>query len=166
MLASQFMTPLHKHIMYTFSIVLHFYILFFLFFCQFTCDREDLLKCVAGQLNISDSVTLCLLYNLTGLVEDPFFFCTGQPSACPLPEVSVCDHLYMYDVCTICLPTASTVSCSLGPIKKNDYDLAPVFMVTVWSHVVWWCCSCASSISHTVCCWLCCAAQCSCTSAV
>lgn len=115
---SQFMTPLHKHIMYT-CLLFCTSTFFFLFLCQFTCDQEDLLKCVAGQLNISDSVTLCLLYNLTGLVEDPFFFCTGKPSACPLPEVSVCDHLYMYDVCTICLPTASTVSCSLRPIKKK-----------------------------------------------
>uniref|UniRef100_A0A8C1G6C5 adenylate cyclase n=1 Tax=Cyprinus carpio TaxID=7962 RepID=A0A8C1G6C5_CYPCA len=49
---------------------------------MFTCDREDLVKCVAGQLNISDSVTLCLLYNLTGLVQDPFFFCLGHMMIC------------------------------------------------------------------------------------
>ncbi len=154
---------------------------YFLFLCQFNCDREDLLKCVAGQLNISDSVTLCLLHNLTGLVEDPFLFCPRQPSACPLPEVSVCDHLYMFDVCTVHIFSYVSLLlqqfleqffffyanlCKNSMIYFETFMIWPVFMVTVWSHVVWWCCPCASSISHTVCCWLCCAALCTCTSAV
>jgi len=58
---------------------------------------------MAGQLNISDSVTLCLLYNLTGPAGDPFFLCPEQPSACPLPEVSV----YIYDVSLLCSDTLS-----------------------------------------------------------
>uniref|UniRef100_A0A672K1F1 adenylate cyclase n=1 Tax=Sinocyclocheilus grahami TaxID=75366 RepID=A0A672K1F1_SINGR len=74
---------------------------------QFTCDREDLLKCVAGQLNISDSVTLCLLYNLTGLVEDPFVFCLGQPSACPLPEYFTYSVLLTLLCCSVFLHISS-----------------------------------------------------------
>uniref|UniRef100_A0A671MUL9 adenylate cyclase n=1 Tax=Sinocyclocheilus anshuiensis TaxID=1608454 RepID=A0A671MUL9_9TELE len=74
---------------------------------MFTCDREDLLKCVAGQLNISDSVTLCLLYNLTGLVEDPFVFCLGQPSACPLPEYFTYSVLLTLLCCSVFLHISS-----------------------------------------------------------
>ncbi|XP_016113279.1 adenylate cyclase type 6 [Sinocyclocheilus grahami] len=80
---------------------------FLSFLCQFTCDREDLLKCVAGQLNISDSVTLCLLYNLTGLVEDPFVFCLGQPSACPLPEYFTYSVLLTLLCCSVFLHISS-----------------------------------------------------------
>uniref|UniRef100_A0A8C2HS08 adenylate cyclase n=1 Tax=Cyprinus carpio TaxID=7962 RepID=A0A8C2HS08_CYPCA len=74
---------------------------------MFTCDREDLVKCVAGQLNISDSVTLCLLYNLTGLVQDPFFFCLGQPSACPLPEYFTYSVLLTLLCCSVFLHISS-----------------------------------------------------------
>uniref|UniRef100_A0A8C1GC12 adenylate cyclase n=1 Tax=Cyprinus carpio TaxID=7962 RepID=A0A8C1GC12_CYPCA len=74
---------------------------------MFTCDREDLVKCVAGQLNISDSVTLCLLYNLTGLVQDPFFFCLGQPSACPLPKYFTYSVLLTLLCCSVFLHISS-----------------------------------------------------------
>uniref|UniRef100_A0A673N719 adenylate cyclase n=1 Tax=Sinocyclocheilus rhinocerous TaxID=307959 RepID=A0A673N719_9TELE len=74
---------------------------------MFTCDREDLLKCVAGQLNISDSVTLCLLYNLTGLAEGPLFFCPGQPSTCLLPEYFTYSVLLTLLCCSVFLHISS-----------------------------------------------------------
>ncbi|XP_016109905.1 adenylate cyclase type 6-like, partial [Sinocyclocheilus grahami] len=74
---------------------------------MFTCDREDLLKCVAGQLNISDSVTLCLLYNLTGQAEEPLFFCPGQPSTCLLPEYFTYSVLLTLLCCSVFLHISS-----------------------------------------------------------
>uniref|UniRef100_A0A8C2GP64 adenylate cyclase n=1 Tax=Cyprinus carpio TaxID=7962 RepID=A0A8C2GP64_CYPCA len=74
---------------------------------MFTCDQEDLLKCAAGQLNISDSVTLCLLYNLTGLAEEPFFFCPGQPSTCLLPEYFTYSVLLTLLCCSVFLHISS-----------------------------------------------------------
>uniref|UniRef100_A0A671TE59 adenylate cyclase n=1 Tax=Sinocyclocheilus anshuiensis TaxID=1608454 RepID=A0A671TE59_9TELE len=74
---------------------------------MFTCDREDLLKCVAGQLNISDSVMLCLLYNLTGLAEEPLFFCPGQPSTCLLPEYFTYSVLLTLLCCSVFLHISS-----------------------------------------------------------
>uniref|UniRef100_A0A8C2ID99 adenylate cyclase n=1 Tax=Cyprinus carpio TaxID=7962 RepID=A0A8C2ID99_CYPCA len=73
----------------------------------FPCMSEDLLKCAAGQLNISDSVTLCLLYNLTGLAEEPFFFCPGQPSTCLLPEYFTYSVLLTLLCCSVFLHISS-----------------------------------------------------------
>ncbi|XP_051735866.1 adenylate cyclase type 6 isoform X2 [Ctenopharyngodon idella] len=74
---------------------------------MFTCDREDLLECVAGQLNISDSVTLCVLYNLTGPAGDPFFLYPEQPSACPLPEYFTYSVLLTLLCCSVYLHISS-----------------------------------------------------------
>ncbi|XP_056094614.1 adenylate cyclase type 6 isoform X2 [Rhinichthys klamathensis goyatoka] len=74
---------------------------------MFTCDLEDLLECMAGQLNISDSVTLCLLYNLTGPAGDPFFLCPEQPSACPLPEYFTYSVLLTLLCCSVYLHISS-----------------------------------------------------------
>ncbi|XDV46085.1 hypothetical protein PO909_014039, partial [Leuciscus waleckii] len=74
---------------------------------MFTCDLEDLLECMAGQLNISDSVTLCLLYNLTGPAGDPFFLCPEQPSACPLPEYFTYSVLLTLLSCSVYLHISS-----------------------------------------------------------
>ncbi|XP_077075053.1 adenylate cyclase type 6 [Siphateles boraxobius] len=74
---------------------------------MFACDLEDLLECMAGQLNISDSVTLCLLYNLTGPAGDPFFLCPEQPSACPLPEYFTYSVLLTLLCCSVYLHISS-----------------------------------------------------------
>lgn len=74
---------------------------------MFTCDLEDLLECMAGQLNISDSVTLCLLYNLTGPAGYPFFLCPKQPSACPLPEYFTYSVLLTLLCCSVYLHISS-----------------------------------------------------------
>ncbi|XP_056305584.1 adenylate cyclase type 6 [Danio aesculapii] len=74
---------------------------------MFTCDRTDLLACVAGHLNISESITLCLLYNLSGLAEDPFFLCLDQPSACPLPEYFTYSVLLTLLCCSVFLHISS-----------------------------------------------------------
>ncbi|TRY87097.1 hypothetical protein DNTS_009170 [Danionella cerebrum] len=74
---------------------------------MFTCERTDLLECVARQLNSSESVTLCLVYNLTGLAEDPFFLCLDQPSACPLPEYFTYSVLLTLLCCSVFLHISS-----------------------------------------------------------
>ncbi|XP_039508366.1 adenylate cyclase type 6 [Pimephales promelas] len=74
---------------------------------MFTCDLDDLLECMAGQLNISDSVTLCLLYNLTGPAGDPFFLCPEQPSSCPLPEYFTYSVLLTLLCCSVYLHISS-----------------------------------------------------------
>ncbi|KAK7128969.1 hypothetical protein R3I94_017254 [Phoxinus phoxinus] len=74
---------------------------------MFTCDLEDLLECMAGQLNISDSVTLCLLYNLTGPGRDPFFLCPEQPSACLYPEYFTYSVLLTLLCCSVYLHISS-----------------------------------------------------------
>ncbi|XP_067302190.1 adenylate cyclase type 6 [Pseudorasbora parva] len=74
---------------------------------MFTCDLQDVSECMAGQLNNSDSVTVCVLYNLTEPEGDHVFLCTGKPSACPSPEYFTYSVLLTLLCCSVYLHISS-----------------------------------------------------------
>lgn len=73
---------------------------------MFTCDRVNLLDCVAKQSNGSDLVAVCLLYNLTGTAKDPLTLC-DQTSPCHLPEYFTYSVLLTLLCCSVFLHISS-----------------------------------------------------------
>ncbi|XP_051516014.1 adenylate cyclase type 6-like [Myxocyprinus asiaticus] len=74
---------------------------------MFTCDRDKLLECVAIQQNMSGSVTVCLLHNLTQTAEDPLTLCPDQTSPCALPEYFTYSVLLTLLCCSVFLHISS-----------------------------------------------------------
>lgn len=64
---------------------------------QFSCSQVRLLDCISAPPNVSALSAVCQMYNQTGTAEDPLTLCLS----CPLPEVSVFDHLDA--LCTLCI---------------------------------------------------------------
>ncbi|XP_047663145.1 adenylate cyclase type 6 isoform X2 [Tachysurus fulvidraco] len=75
---------------------------------MFTCEKEDLIQCVAQDRNISDSaVTLCFLHNLTHTADDTLTLCNNHKVACPFPEYFTYSVLLTLLACSVFLHISS-----------------------------------------------------------
>ncbi|XP_060749410.1 adenylate cyclase type 6 [Tachysurus vachellii] len=75
---------------------------------MFTCEKEDLIQCVAQDRNISDStVTLCFLHNLTHTADDTLTLCNNHKVPCPFPEYFTYSVLLTLLACSVFLHISS-----------------------------------------------------------
>uniref|UniRef100_A0A4W6EQX1 Adenylate cyclase type 6 n=1 Tax=Lates calcarifer TaxID=8187 RepID=A0A4W6EQX1_LATCA len=79
---------------------------------MFTCSRENLWHCVVKEQNISvnelnTSVNLCLLHNLTKMVEDGLTLCSSQVMPCHFPEYFSYSVLLTLLACSVFLHISS-----------------------------------------------------------
>ncbi|GLD46037.1 adenylate cyclase type 6-like protein, partial [Lates japonicus] len=86
---------------------------------MFTCSRENLWDCVVKERNISvnerntsvnelnTSVNLCLLHNLTKMVEDGLTLCSSQVMPCHFPEYFSYSVLLTLLACSVFLHISS-----------------------------------------------------------
>ncbi|XP_076874719.1 LOW QUALITY PROTEIN: adenylate cyclase type 6 [Brachyhypopomus gauderio] len=78
------------------------------FAIMFTCRQEDVVQCVAQELNISESaVTLCLLHSLNRTAEGALSLCPSQKSLCPFPEYFTYSVLLALLACSVFLHISS-----------------------------------------------------------
>ncbi|XP_033826254.1 adenylate cyclase type 6 [Periophthalmus magnuspinnatus] len=74
---------------------------------MFTCSREDLKDCVAGELNTSVDLTLCLLHNLSTKADDGLTLCSSQTMPCHFPEYFSYSVLLTLLACSVFLHISS-----------------------------------------------------------
>ncbi|XP_058265628.1 adenylate cyclase type 6 [Hemibagrus wyckioides] len=75
---------------------------------MFTCEKEDLIQCVAQDQNISEgAVTLCILHNLTHTADDTLTLCPNHKIPCPFPEYFTYSVLLTLLACSVFLHISS-----------------------------------------------------------
>uniref|UniRef100_A0A4W4HTV9 Adenylate cyclase type 6 n=1 Tax=Electrophorus electricus TaxID=8005 RepID=A0A4W4HTV9_ELEEL len=78
------------------------------FATMFTCEQEDVVQCVAQELNISESaVTLCFLHSLNRTAEGALSLCPAEKTPCPFPEYFTYSVLLALLACSVFLHTSS-----------------------------------------------------------
>uniref|UniRef100_A0A8B9KLV1 adenylate cyclase n=1 Tax=Astyanax mexicanus TaxID=7994 RepID=A0A8B9KLV1_ASTMX len=97
---------------------------YFMFEIWFACDTERLVDCVARQLNSSaDSVTPCIIYNLSRLAEDGLDICPSNTPSCPFPEYFSYSVLLTLLACSVFLQISSIGKLALMLLIQLTYLL-------------------------------------------
>ncbi|KAG5838235.1 hypothetical protein ANANG_G00221630 [Anguilla anguilla] len=89
---------------------------------MFACNTESLIKCISNDFNISEeSVSVCLIHNLSQSAQDRLIHCPGQ--ACHFPEYFSYSVLLTLLACSVFLQISSIGKLALMLLIQLSYLL-------------------------------------------
>ncbi|XP_064155013.1 adenylate cyclase type 6-like [Anguilla rostrata] len=91
---------------------------------MFACNTESLIKCISNDFNISEeSVSVCLIHNLSQSAQDRLIHCPGPAPPCHFPEYFSYSVLLTLLACSVFLQISSIGKLALMLLIQLSYLL-------------------------------------------